>query len=119
MADTADSVNTLGPAKNAARQDGECLMLCCQRVWTSASQLDPMPRQGPGSGVHQMVVTVPSLQGSTPDLKAFSKPECDTNALSSCPVENVVNVYDNSIRYTDHFTGPRPWVTAQDPAKPV
>ena len=39
---------------------------------------------------------------SPPDAKAF-KPECDTNALSSCSRESLVNVYDNSMVETDLF----------------
>ena len=31
------------------------------------------------------------------------KPECLTNQLSSCSIEELVNVYDNTILYTDHF----------------
>jgi len=30
-------------------------------------------------------------------------PECETNTLQSCSREQVVNAYDNTIRYTDHF----------------
>ncbi|MBH0239743.1 phosphoethanolamine transferase [Methylobrevis albus] len=30
-------------------------------------------------------------------------PTCDTGDLGSCPVEAVVNSYDNALRYTDHF----------------
>jgi lipid A ethanolaminephosphotransferase len=37
--------------------------------------------------------------------KAFKKfmPECETNALQSCTREQVINAYDNTILYTDHF----------------
>ena len=30
-------------------------------------------------------------------------PECTSNTLSDCPPEQLVNAYDNSIAYTDHF----------------
>ena len=53
--------------------------------------------------MHQMGSHGPDyFKRSTADLKAFN-PECATNALSSCSQQSVVNVYDNSIRYTDHF----------------
>lgn len=37
--------------------------------------------------------------------KAFKKfmPECETNALQSCSREQLINAYDNTILYTDHF----------------
>jgi lipid A ethanolaminephosphotransferase len=31
------------------------------------------------------------------------KPTCDTNQLSSCTQQAVINTYDNTILYTDHF----------------
>src|SRR5260370_30143381 len=34
-------------------------------------------------------------------FRSVFQPECLTNALSSCTREQVVNVYDNSIRYND------------------
>ena len=39
---------------------------------------------------------------SPPAYKAFT-PECTRNALQECSREDVVNAYDNTIRYTDHF----------------
>ena len=38
-----------------------------------------------------------------PDEMETFKPVCHTNQLSSCSIEELVNVYDNSIVYTDHF----------------
>lgn len=104
MADTADSVNT--PAGKAlCAQDGECLdALLLAGLDERIAKLDPARRaKGLVLVMHQMGSHGPEyFKRSTPDLKAF-KPECATNALSSCPKQNVVNVYDNSIRYTDHF----------------
>ncbi len=104
MADTADSVNT--PAGKAlCAQDGECLdALLLEGLDERIAKLDPARRaKGLVLVMHQMGSHGPEyFKRSTPDLKAF-KPECATNALSSCPQQNVVNVYDNSIRYTDHF----------------
>jgi len=104
MADTADSVNT--PAGKAlCAQDGECLdALLLAGLDERIAKLDPARRaKGLVLVMHQMGSHGPEyFKRSTPDLKAF-KPECATNALSSCPQQNVVNVYDNSIRYTDHF----------------
>jgi lipid A ethanolaminephosphotransferase len=38
-----------------------------------------------------------------PDSFERFKPVCHTNQLSSCTTEELVNVYDNTILYTDHF----------------
>nr|WP_279087526.1 phosphoethanolamine--lipid A transferase [Comamonas thiooxydans] len=104
MADTADSVNT--PAGKAlCAQDGECLdALLLSGLDERIAKLDPARRaKGLILVMHQMGSHGPEyFKRSTADLKAF-KPECATNALSSCSQQSVVNVYDNSIRYTDHF----------------
>lgn len=104
MADTADSVNT--PAGKAlCSKDGECLDgMLLNGLDERIAKLDPARRaKGVVLVMHQMGSHGPEyFKRSTPDLKAF-KPECATNALSSCSKESVVNVYDNSIRYTDHF----------------
>ncbi len=39
---------------------------------------------------------------SPPEFKAFV-PECTTNQLQECRVEELVNAYDNTILYTDYF----------------
>ena len=39
---------------------------------------------------------------STPEYQAF-KPTCDTSEIQSCTQEQLINTYDNSIRYTDHI----------------
>ena len=87
--------------------DGECLDgMLLVGIEERIAQLDPARRaKGVVLVMHQMGSHGPAYyKRSTPELKAF-KPECATNALSSCPSEDVVNVYDNSIRYTDHFLG--------------
>jgi lipid A ethanolaminephosphotransferase len=37
-----------------------------------------------------------------PSFKRFT-PVCETNELSNCTTEQVINAYDNAILYTDHF----------------
>ena len=53
--------------------------------------------------MHQMGSHGPAYFHRTP--AAFKKflPECTTNALQQCQREEVVNAYDNTIAYTDHF----------------
>ncbi len=115
MADTADSVNT--PAGKAlCAQDGECLdALLLSGLDERIAKLDPARRaKGLVLVMHQMGSHGPAYyKRSTPETKVF-QPECLTNALSSCTREQVVNVYDNSIRYNDHFLSQTiDWLTRQ------
>lgn len=41
---------------------------------------------------------------STPEFRAFA-PTCETSQIQSCTEEQLINTYDNSIRYTDHILG--------------
>ncbi|WP_333707569.1 phosphoethanolamine--lipid A transferase [Ottowia beijingensis] len=53
--------------------------------------------------MHQMGSHGPAYYKRTPaGFKKFM-PECTTNALQQCPREQVVNAYDNTLLYTDHF----------------
>jgi lipid A ethanolaminephosphotransferase len=66
--------------------------------------LDPVRRaRGVVLVMHQMGSHGPAyFKRSAPDRKPFM-PECTSNTLSDCPSEQLVNAYDNSIAYTDHF----------------
>ena len=53
--------------------------------------------------MHQMGSHGPAYYKRTPaGFKKFM-PECTTNALQQCQREEVVNAYDNTMAYTDHF----------------
>ncbi len=55
--------------------------------------------------MHQMGSHGPAYYKRTP--AAFKKfaPECQSNALQDCERQQVVNAFDNTILYTDHFLG--------------
>lgn len=53
--------------------------------------------------MHQMGSHGPAYYKRTPPAKKTFFPECVSSALQECPVSDVVNAYDNTIRYTDHF----------------
>lgn len=55
--------------------------------------------------MHQMGSHGPAYYKRTPAAYKRFAPECTTNALQQCPREQVVNAYDNTILYTDHFLG--------------
>ncbi len=53
--------------------------------------------------MHQMGSHGPAYYKRAPAAFKRFLPECSTNALQQCEREQVVNAYDNTIVYTDHF----------------
>ena len=85
------------------------------------AKLDPAKRaRGTVVVLHQMGSHGPAyFKRSTPALKAFL-PECNSNALQDCPTQQLVNAYDNSLRYTDHFLAQTiHWLQTQGPGQPT
>lgn len=86
-------------------KDGECLdeaMLdgLDQRI----AALDPVRRaRGVVVVMHQMGSHGPAYARRAPDNRKPFLPECRSVTLSDCPPAELVNAYDNSIAYTDHF----------------
>ncbi|MCP5218324.1 MAG: phosphoethanolamine--lipid A transferase [Burkholderiaceae bacterium] len=85
--------------------EGECLdEVMLKGLDERIAQL-PAERRARGVVVfmHQMGSHGPAYYKRSP--AAFKKfaPECTTNALQQCSREQVVNAYDNTIVYTDHF----------------
>ena len=78
----------------------------------------PADRRAKGVVVvlHQMGSHGPAYSlRSPPAFKKFL-PECTNSALQSCTANEVLNVYDNSIVYTDHVLGRTiAWLKAQQP----
>jgi len=70
-------------------------------------RLTQLPTEQRAKGVvlvmHQMGSHGPAYYKRTP--KAFKKftPECTSNALQECERQQVINAFDNTIVYTDHF----------------
>ena len=53
--------------------------------------------------LHQMGSHGPAYHKRVPQAFKRFQPECASNALQQCAREQVVNAYDNTIVYTDHF----------------
>ena len=53
--------------------------------------------------MHQMGSHGPAYYKRSPPADKKFEPECKTNALQQCTRGQVVNAYDNTIVYTDHF----------------
>jgi lipid A ethanolaminephosphotransferase len=66
--------------------------------------LDPVRRaRGVVLVLHQMGSHGPAYSKRTPAERKPFQPECTSNTLSACTPEQLVNAYDNTIAYTDHF----------------
>jgi len=70
--------------------------------------------------LHQMGSHGPAyFKRSPPAFKRFT-PECTSNALQDCQPEQLVNTYDNSIVYTDHFLAETVrWLKRQPEQRPT
>jgi lipid A ethanolaminephosphotransferase len=85
--------------------NGECLDEIMLAVLDE--QIASLPAERKAKGIvlvmHQMGSHGPAYyKRSPPEHKAFL-PECASNALPDCSRSALLNAYDNSIRYTDHF----------------
>ena len=67
----------------------------------------PAERRAKGVVVfmHQMGSHGPAYHKRVPPSFKRFQPECASNALQQCERQQVVNAYDNTIAYTDHFLG--------------
>ena len=65
--------------------------------------------------MHQMGSHGPAYYKRTPPAFKRFTPECTSHALQQCGRDQVVNAYDNTILYTDHFlAGGIDWLKAQE-----
>ena len=87
--------------------DGECFDEIMLQQIDAKIQALPAERRAKGVVVvmHQMGSHGPSYYKRVPDNFKKFKPECTSNALQECSREEVVNSFDNTILYTDHFLG--------------
>lgn len=100
--------------------DGECFDEIMLRVLPERlAQLEKAGGTGSGSAgtvvvLHQMGNHGPAYFKRTPsDMKVY-QPECRTNVLQNCPTQDIVNAYDNAVRYTDHLLAQTvAWLKAQ------
>ncbi|HEY9194238.1 MAG TPA: phosphoethanolamine--lipid A transferase [Methyloversatilis sp.] len=84
--------------------DGECYdEVMLHGLDERLAALDPAQRaRGVVVVMHQMGSHGPAYyRRSPPAFKPFL-PECTSSALQECPHDQLVNAYDNTLRYTDH-----------------
>ncbi len=97
-------------------QDGECFdEIMLQELPKQLALLDPVKRaKGTVVVMHQMGSHGPAYYKRSPQAIKQFKPECQSSALQNCPVEQIVNSYDNSVLYADHFVSQTvKWLQAQ------
>jgi lipid A ethanolaminephosphotransferase len=112
---TGDELNTAA-GKRHCDASGECLDGIF--VDTTRERLASLPPERTRNGVvlvlHQMGSHGPAYHKRSDAARKAFAPECATNALSSCTHDQLINAYDNSIRYTDHvLAGLIDWLQAQ------
>lgn len=87
--------------------DGEChdeVML--DKLGERIAQLPTEQRtKGIVIVMHQMGSHGPAYYKRTPAAFKKFQPECQSNALQECDRPQVINAFDNTILYTDHFLG--------------
>ena len=88
-------------------KDGECFDEIMLHQLDERIQALPAERRAKGVVVvmHQMGSHGPAYYKRVPDAFKKFQPECKSNALQECSREQVVNSFDNTILYTDHFLG--------------
>lgn len=86
---------------------GECFdEAMLHRLDERIAALDPQRRaRGVVLVLHQMGSHGPAYFKRTPAARKAFLPECTSNTLSECPPEQLLNAYDNTVAYTDHFLG--------------
>lgn len=86
-------------------QGGECLdEVMLHELPKQLAALDPARRaKGTVVVMHQMGSHGPAYYKRSPAAMKQFLPECSSHALQNCPPEQIVNAYDNSILYADHF----------------
>jgi len=86
-------------------KDGECFDEIMLQQLDERIQALPAERRAKGVVVvmHQMGSHGPAYYKRVPDNFKKFQPECTSNALQECSREQVINSFDNTILYTDHF----------------
>lgn len=95
---------------------GECLdEVMLHELPKQLAALDPAKRaKGTVVVMHQMGSHGPAYYKRSPMAMKPFQPECSSHALQNCPPDQIVNAYDNSIVYTDHFIAKTvKWLQAQ------
>lgn len=99
------TVSTTALKDPALCPDGECFDEIMLKGLDERIAALPAERRARGIVVvmHQMGSHGPAYFKRTPAAFKRFMPECESNVLQDCSTEQLVNAYDNTILYTDHF----------------
>jgi lipid A ethanolaminephosphotransferase len=106
VCDRVPNANTSALKDPALCPNGECFDEIMLRVLPERlAQLEKSSASGKAAGtvvvLHQMGNHGPAYYRRTPaDMKVY-QPECRSTVLQDCPAQDIVNAYDNAVRYTD------------------
>jgi len=115
------SFSTVGTQDPALCADGECFDEVMLRGLDARIATLPAAQRARGVVVvlHQMGSHGPAYHRRSPQAFKRFQPECTSNNLQDCTREELVNAYDNSIAYTDHFLASTiHWLQAQEGQSP-
>lgn len=116
VCDRVPHASTLALQVPGLCEGGECFdAVMLQGLDQRIAALDPQRRaRGVVVVLHQMGSHGPAYFKRTPASHKPFQPECRSNTLSDCPAEQLVNAYDNTVAYTDHFLDQTlQWLQAQ------
>ena len=108
LCDRVPNTSTLALKDPVLCPDGECFDEIMLRVLPERlAQLEKSSARDKAAGtvvvLHQMGNHGPAYYKRTPaDMKVY-QPECRSTVLQDCPAQEIVNAYDNAVRYTDHL----------------
>jgi lipid A ethanolaminephosphotransferase len=108
LCDRVPNTSTMALKDPVLCPDGECFDEIMLRVLPERlAQLEKSSASGKAAGtvvvLHQMGNHGPAYYKRTPaDMKVY-QPECRSTVLQDCPAQEIVNAYDNAVRYTDHL----------------
>ncbi len=99
------SINTSALKVPEHCENGECRDTVMLTQIEEALAKQPAERRARGTVVvmHQMGSHGPAYFKRTPDAFKKFTPECTDTSLSQCDRQQIVNAYDNTIVFTDHF----------------
>ncbi len=115
------SFSTAGTQNPVWCADGECFDEVMLQGLDARIAALPAAQRARGVVVvlHQMGSHGPAYHKRSPQAFKRFQPECASNNLQDCTREEVVNAYDNSIAYTDHFLASTiHWLQAQEGQSP-
>lgn len=117
VCDRVPNINTREGSDPQLCPGGECLDGIMLK--TLPEQLKALPADARQRGTvvvfHQMGNHGPAYFKRSPASHKAFQPECTQNALQACAREEVVNAYDNALRYTDQVLADTiAWLKTQD-----